>query len=83
MSIFGSSKKDAAFFDAFTEHAKKSVEAAQMLVAMLGRMQTGMGFPAGLIMFGIMNWMKNKSGASVKFVPWQAENDSAHTTGAE
>lgn len=43
--MFGSSKKDAAFFDAFTEHAKRSVEAAQMLVAMIGRMQrvTGSG----------------------------------------
>lgn len=37
--MFGSNKRDAAFFDAFTNHAEKSVEAAQLLVAMLQRIQ--------------------------------------------
>ena len=38
--MFGSKKNDAEFFDAFTAHAGKSIEAAQLLVTMLQRMKT-------------------------------------------
>ncbi|MBN8222742.1 MAG: hypothetical protein J0L53_17630 [Spirochaetes bacterium] len=42
-----------------------------------------MASDGGLLENGRRLVFKNKSGASVKFVPWQAENDSAHTAGAE
>ena len=38
--MFGSKKNDAEFFDAFTAHAGKSIEAAQLLVTMRQRMKT-------------------------------------------
>lgn len=38
--MFSSKKKDAAFFDAFSEHADKSVAAATMLLEMLRRINT-------------------------------------------
>jgi predicted phosphate transport protein (TIGR00153 family) len=42
--MFGSGKKrDAAFFDAFSRHAQRSVEAARMLVEMMGRLEVGNG----------------------------------------
>jgi predicted phosphate transport protein (TIGR00153 family) len=41
--MFGSKKKDAAFFSAFSQHATKSVEASEMLVEMLRRLHTGNG----------------------------------------
>lgn len=41
--MFGSKKKDAAFFSAFSRHAAKSVEAAGMLVEMLRRLHVGNG----------------------------------------
>jgi uncharacterized protein len=41
--MFGSKKKDAAFFDAFSRHAAKSVEAARMLVEMLKLLGVGNG----------------------------------------
>ena len=41
--MFGSKKKDAAFFSAFSQHAAKSVEAAGMLVEMLRRLHAGNG----------------------------------------
>lgn len=37
--MFGAKKKDAAFFEAFSEHAGKSIEAARLLVEMMGRMR--------------------------------------------
>lgn len=36
--MFGRKKKDAAFFDAFCQHAAKSVEAAHMLVELMQRL---------------------------------------------
>lgn len=33
--MFGSNRKDAAFFDAFVSHAKKSLDAAKMLVTLM------------------------------------------------
>lgn len=41
--MFGSKKKDAEFFSAFSRHSAKSVEAAKMLVEMLKRMDVGNG----------------------------------------
>lgn len=41
--MFGSKKKDAAFFDAFSRHATKSVEASRMLVELLGLLGVGNG----------------------------------------
>jgi uncharacterized protein len=41
--MFGSKKKDAAFFDAFSRHAAKSVEASRMLVELLGLLGVGNG----------------------------------------
>lgn len=41
--MFGSKKKDAAFFDAFSRHAAKSVEASRMLVELLGLLDVGNG----------------------------------------
>src|SRR5689334_577645 len=41
--MFGSKKKDAAFFDAFSRHAKKSVEAASMLVELVKLLGVGNG----------------------------------------
>jgi len=42
--MFGSGKKrDAPFFDAFSRHAQRSVEAARMLVEMMGRLEVGNG----------------------------------------
>ena len=41
--MFGSKKKDAAFFDAFSRHAKKSVEAATMLVDLVKLLGVGNG----------------------------------------
>jgi predicted phosphate transport protein (TIGR00153 family) len=41
--MFGSKKKDAAFFDAFSRHAAKSVEASHMLVEMMELLQVGNG----------------------------------------
>lgn len=40
VEMFGSKKKDAAFFDAFSEHADKSVAAAKLFLEMLRRMDT-------------------------------------------
>jgi predicted phosphate transport protein (TIGR00153 family) len=45
--MFGTKNKDAAFFDAFTAHAGKSVEAARLLVAMLARMKPMEGLGNG------------------------------------
>jgi uncharacterized protein len=39
-------KKDALFFDAFSRHAERSVEAARMLVEMMGRLEVGNGAAA-------------------------------------
>jgi uncharacterized protein len=36
--MFGSNRKDAAFFEAFKTHAEKSVEAARLLVEMFSRL---------------------------------------------
>ena len=45
--MFGSGKKkDALFFDAFSRHAERSVEAARMLVEMMGRLEEGNGAAA-------------------------------------
>ncbi|HEU4580854.1 MAG TPA: DUF47 family protein [Polyangiaceae bacterium] len=42
--MFGSGKKrDAAFFDAFSRHAQRSVEAARMLAEMMTRLEVGNG----------------------------------------
>ena len=41
--MFGSKKKDAAFFDAFSRHATKSVEAAGMLVELVKLLAVGNG----------------------------------------
>jgi predicted phosphate transport protein (TIGR00153 family) len=41
--MFGSKKKDAAFFDAFSRHANKSVEAARMLVELIRLLGVGNG----------------------------------------
>lgn len=42
--MFASGKKrDAAFFDAFSRHAQRSVEAARMLVELMGRLEVGNG----------------------------------------
>jgi hypothetical protein len=41
--MFGSKKKDAAFFDAFSRHAAKSVEASHMLVEMMELLKLGNG----------------------------------------
>jgi uncharacterized protein len=41
--MFGSKKKDAAFFDAFSRHATKSVEAARMLVELVRLLGVGNG----------------------------------------
>jgi predicted phosphate transport protein (TIGR00153 family) len=41
--MFGSKKKDAAFFDAFSSHATKSVEAARMLVELVKLLGVGNG----------------------------------------
>jgi uncharacterized protein len=41
--MFGSKKKDAAFFDAFSRHATKSVEAARMLVELIKLLGVGNG----------------------------------------
>ena len=41
--MFGSKKKDAAFFDAFSRHATKSVEAARMLVELIRLLGVGNG----------------------------------------
>jgi uncharacterized protein len=41
--MFGSKKKDAAFFDAFSRHATKSVEAARMLVELVKLLGVGNG----------------------------------------
>lgn len=41
--MFGSKKKDAAFFDAFSRHAAKSVDAARMLVELLKLLAVGNG----------------------------------------
>lgn len=46
-SLFGTKKKDAAFFDAFTAHAAKSVEAAKLLAQMMVRMETRSGGASG------------------------------------
>ncbi len=45
--LFGSKSKDAAFFQAFTDHAARSVEASKMLAEMFGRMQTSEGATKG------------------------------------
>ena len=37
-SLFGSSRKDAAFFEAFSRHADTSVEAARMLLELMTRL---------------------------------------------
>lgn len=45
--MFGSGKKkDALFFDAFSRHAERSVEAARLLVEMMGRLAVGNGAAA-------------------------------------
>ena len=41
--MFGSKKKDAAFFDSFSQHAKKSVEAAHLLVELVKLLGVGNG----------------------------------------
>jgi predicted phosphate transport protein (TIGR00153 family) len=41
--VFGSKKKDAAFFDAFSRHAATSVAASKMLVEMFTHMKTSAG----------------------------------------
>lgn len=43
--MFGSKKKDAAFFDAFSRHASKSVEASHLFIEMLSRLQVGEAAP--------------------------------------
>lgn len=49
--MFGSNAKDAAFFDAFTAHANKSVEAAQLLATMLRSMQKTAGPGAAPVIY--------------------------------
>ncbi len=44
--MFGGKKRDAAFFDAFSRHAQRSVEASRMLVEMMGRLEVGNGAAA-------------------------------------
>lgn len=41
--MFGSKKKDAAFFEAFSRHANKSVEASRMLVDLIKLLGVGNG----------------------------------------
>jgi predicted phosphate transport protein (TIGR00153 family) len=41
--MFGSRKKDAAFFEAFSQHARKSVEASRMLVDLVKLLGVGNG----------------------------------------
>ncbi len=43
--MFGSKKKDAAFFDAFSRHANKSVEASHLFLELLSRLQVGEAAP--------------------------------------
>ena len=44
--MFGSSRKDAAFFSAFASHADRSVEAAKMLLDVIKRLAANPGAPS-------------------------------------
>src|ERR1700754_1975970 len=46
--MFSTKKSDAAFFDAFSSHAAKSVEAARMLLEMMTHMKPANGESSGI-----------------------------------
>ncbi|MET0412396.1 MAG: DUF47 family protein [Polyangiaceae bacterium] len=46
--MFSTKKSDAAFFDAFSSHAAKSVEASRMLLEMMTRMKPANGEASGI-----------------------------------